>query len=192
MARDTDTGLRGRERSGRDRDLRNLRGTGRNGNLRNLRDLGGKLGGLSGSNLRSGRNRDLRNLAGDTRDVGGLLNGADGGRDSNSLGGDDGAVDRAVGNLRRASSDGVDHAGVDGRGGQRDSAGGNGGRLRRAVGDGRTAVSDSDQLGGVVGGHSGSVGGNGTSGQEGGSSSETHLEYVGSKRTGCSCKRVSG
>lgn len=167
----------GRGRVG-DRRLRDLRVLGLLRGLGGLRLLGvlRLLGGL----------RDLR-LLGVLRLLGGLGllrvlrltggNGADGGGHRDGLGGDDGAVRRAVRDLRGAVGDGDDLGGVDSRGGHGDSAGLDGGRVSRAVGDGRLAVGDSDQLGGVVGGDR--LGGHGTSGQERSSSEETHLDGIG-------------
>lgn len=80
---------------------------------------------------------------------------AHGGGDSNRLGGDDGAVLRAVRDLRATVGDGVDDRGVDSGGGHGNGAGDDLGGLRRAVSDGGLALGDSDHLGGVVsgGGH---------------------------------------
>lgn len=88
------------------------------------------------------------------------LNWADGGANSDGLG-DGGRSLRAVGNLRRAVSDGLDLSGVDGRGGHllgggdRAHGGGNGNSLSdddrtlRALGNLRRALGDSSDLGGV-------------------------------------------
>lgn len=84
---------------------------------------------------------------------GGLGSGdrADGGRDSDNLGLDDGRVSRALSVLRTARGDGVGVGLVDGGGGHGDDSAGDvlGLGLSRAVSDGLGALGDSDHLSGV-------------------------------------------
>jgi hypothetical protein len=136
-------------------------------------DLRGALGGARAD-------RDGEGDRGGRVDVGrvGVAGGGDhiagGGGHGDALGGGDGAVSRAVRDLRATVGDGVDLGGVDDRGGDRDPRGADSGRVGRAVGDGRLAVNDSDQVGGVG---RGDLGGDGRTGQGNGSDSETHLDY---------------
>ena len=127
---------------------------------------------------------DLRNL-GLLRDMGNVRGDrADGGGDGDGLGHDNGAVGRAVRDLRATVGDGVDLGGVDSRSRQGDGGGGDDGRLSRAVSDGRAAAGDGDQAGGVRG-RDGGLGGHGANGEERSSDGETHLE-------GCLVVRENG
>jgi hypothetical protein len=87
-------------------------------------------------------------------------------------------VGRAVGDRRAAVSDGVDNAGVEGRGGQRNSVGDDLGRTGRAVRDGRSTVSDGDDISGVSsrGVRAVADGSHGTGGQDNSSKSVTHFD----------------
>lgn len=114
--------------------------------------------------------------AGRVRVLGGRTDRADGGRDGDGLGHDDGGVSRAVGDLRSAVNDGVDVGGVDGRGGQRLGLDGSlsGGRavrdIRGAAGDGADA-----SRGDIVGLNRGLGVGHSGRGYDG-DSRETHLD----------------
>jgi len=101
---------------------------------------------------------------------------ADGGRDGDGLGHKDGGVSRAVGDSRGARDDGRDNSAVDGRGREGNDAGGDNSAVGRAVGHLRAARRDGLGNGGRGSAlNSVAVGHNGT-GEDNGSSSETHFD----------------